>query len=134
MRGEPLATLVLLVHALYAALAVVTPFALALGLATQAPGAHWLVGWPARAFHLASTTFAALQAALGWPCPLTEWELALRGLPPGAAFLPASLEGLPGPASRAAVVLGVALHLCVGLAAQALLLRRSPARPQRLHP
>jgi hypothetical protein len=38
--------------------------------------------------------FVALQAALGWSCPLSELENTLAGRPAGTPFLPAD-AGIP---------------------------------------
>lgn len=115
-----LADLVNLAHAAYMAALAVAPFALLAGttVATGAPAARWLTHPLLRLFHLASSGFAVLQAALGWSCPLTDFEAALRGRPVGSMWLPTCLDGQP-PAAIGAAVVVIAVHLTVGAWAQA---------------
>jgi len=55
-------------------------------------------GWPwvrnrwFRGLHLGYVLFVALEAVVGWPCPLTVWEFQLRKLAGGATY-PGSFIG-----------------------------------------
>lgn len=72
-----LADLVLLAH---------VGFALFIVLGLAAVWVGWAAGWGwvrnrwFRGAHLAAMGVVVLETALGWFCPLTRWELALRRL------------------------------------------------------
>lgn len=79
---EPLVAGVRALHAIYVALLWTAPALLWAGLL-----AGRRASWLAR-LHLACLTFATLQLACGWPCPLTRLEEALAGRGPGSFVLP----------------------------------------------
>jgi hypothetical protein len=85
----------------------------------------------ARAAHLGALAFATVQQVLGWPCPLSVAENALRGRPLADPLLPA-LEAAARDAWRAApasLALVVALYLALSVVAH--LAHRAPSLPSR---
>lgn len=74
-----------LVHALYVAFVVTAPLWLLYGSIARVRG---LTSPVVRVAHAAAVTLVGLQAAFGWPCPLTWLEQELAGTTGGAAFLP----------------------------------------------
>ncbi len=74
-----------LVHALYVAFVVTAPLWLLYGSIARVRS---LTSPVVRGGHAAAVGFVGLQAALGWPCPLTRLEQALAGTTDGGAFLP----------------------------------------------
>jgi hypothetical protein len=79
-----LADFVLLLHAAFVLFVVG-------GLAATWIGAALGKAWAAnpwfRGLHLAAIVFVAAQSALGYDCPLTIWEDALRGARSGEGFI-----------------------------------------------
>jgi polyferredoxin len=76
-----LADAILLVHAAFVLFVVGGLFAIWLGIA----GGHdWARHRAFRLAHLAAIAFVAGESLLGFACPLTIWEDALRGREPGA--------------------------------------------------
>lgn len=74
-----------LVHGLYVAFVLTAPLWLLYGSLARVRS---LTSPVVRVGHAAAVAFVGLQAALGWPCPLTWLEQALAGTPDGGAFLP----------------------------------------------
>lgn len=70
-----LADVIAVGHALYA-LFVVVGFVLVLVGALR--GWEWVRDLRFRLVHLAATVLVAIEAFLGWTCPLTTWEHELR--------------------------------------------------------
>ena len=70
-----LADAVLVVHFAYVTFVV---GGLLLIWAGYAAGWRWVRNWWFRAAHLAAITFVAVETVLGFVCPLTLWEDALR--------------------------------------------------------
>ncbi len=81
MSGATLADLVLAVHAAFVLFVVGGLAAIWAGIALGRRFAFnpWL-----RAAHLAAIAFVALESVMGYACPLTLWEDALRGAPSGS--------------------------------------------------
>jgi hypothetical protein len=52
-----------------------------------AAGWIWVREWRWRALHLAAILFVATESMLGFACPLTVWEDALRGHQTGDGFI-----------------------------------------------
>jgi hypothetical protein len=79
-----LADLVLVVHALFVVFVVGGLLATWIGLAMGRPFARsrWF-----RGLHLAAIAFVVAETLLGYACPLTLWEAALRGDTSGQGFL-----------------------------------------------
>ena len=84
-----LADAIVLLHASYVAFIVLGQAAILLGAAlrwkwTRNPYFRWV--------HLAAIAIVAIEAALGWTCPLTLWENDLRAAAGGdfepGAFMP----------------------------------------------
>jgi hypothetical protein len=78
------ADLILLVHAAFVLFVVGGFAAICLGIARRASFAFnpWF-----RGAHLAAIGFVALETVLGYACPLTVWEAALRGTRGDEGFL-----------------------------------------------
>jgi Protein of Unknown function (DUF2784) len=57
-----------------------------------ARGWTWVRAWRWRVLHLAAILFVATESILGFACPLTVWEDALRGHRPGVGFLERWIE------------------------------------------
>ena len=76
MSDAALANAILVVHAAFVAFVVLALPATWLGVALGRPFARnrWFRGG-----HLAAIAFVVVQALLGYACPLTIWEDALRG-------------------------------------------------------
>jgi polyferredoxin len=74
--ASPLADLVL---ALHVGIVVFVVFGQAAILVGGWRGWRWVRGFKLRVAHLSLMLVIALQAWLGWLCPLTVWERALRG-------------------------------------------------------
>lgn len=74
--SSALADLVLVVHALFVLFVVGGLAATWVGLAFKLPFARnpWF-----RGAHLAAIAFVVIESVLGYVCPLTLWESALRG-------------------------------------------------------
>jgi hypothetical protein len=47
----------------------------------------WVRSWRWRALHLGGIVFVAAESLLKLPCPLTDWEDALRGRRPVGGFM-----------------------------------------------
>ena len=79
-----LADLVLVVHAGFVLFVVGGLLAIWIGLARGRPFARdpWF-----RGIHLAAIGFVVAEALLGYMCPLTIWEDALRGAPQEKGFI-----------------------------------------------
>ena len=79
-----LADFVLVVHALFVLFVVVALPATWVGIALDRPFAFnpWF-----RGVHLAAIAFVVAEALLGYACPLTTWEGALRGDTDGPGFI-----------------------------------------------
>ena len=93
-----LADAVLVVHALFVLFIVGGLAAIWIGVALDAPFACnvWL-----RSAHLGAIGFVTLESLLGFMCPLTIWEDALRGSQGGPGFIQRSIHAwlfwdLPG--------------------------------------
>ena len=71
-----LADFVLVVHAAFVLFVAGGLVATWIGLALDRPFAR---DWRFRAAHLAAIAFVVLETLLGYACPLTVWEDALRG-------------------------------------------------------
>ncbi len=76
-----LADAILLAHAAFVLFVVGGLFAIWLGIAG---GRAWARHRAFRLAHLAAIVFVAGESLLGFACPLTIWEDALRGRDPGA--------------------------------------------------
>ena len=76
MSDAALADAILVVHAAFVLFVVVGFAATWIGIATHRAFAYnvWF-----RAAHLAAIGFVAVESLLGYWCPLTTWEDALRG-------------------------------------------------------
>jgi hypothetical protein len=70
-----LADLVLVVHALFVGFVVLGQIAIVAGLLA---GRAWARHFGFRLAHLACVVFVVVQTWLGYTCPLTSWENALR--------------------------------------------------------
>lgn len=79
-----MADLILVVHAGFVLFVVGGLAAIWIGIALGMPFARdpWF-----RGFHLAAIAFVALESLLGFMCPLTVWEDALRGNTGGEGFI-----------------------------------------------
>ena len=79
-----LADLVLLLHAAFVVFIVGGLVATWVGAALDKPWARnqWF-----RGLHLAAIAFVVAQSLLGYTCPLTIWEDALRGVAAGEGFI-----------------------------------------------
>ncbi|HET9652849.1 MAG TPA: DUF2784 domain-containing protein [Usitatibacter sp.] len=79
-----LADLILVVHAAFVLFVVGGLLAIWIGLALGAPFARnrWL-----RGLHLAAIAFVVVESILGYACPLTLWEDALRGASGDRGFI-----------------------------------------------
>ena len=53
----------------------------------HAAGWRWVRNFKFRVAHLAAIVFVAGEALLGFMCPLTIWEDALRGVAPDKSFV-----------------------------------------------
>ncbi|MBL0142544.1 MAG: DUF2784 domain-containing protein [Betaproteobacteria bacterium] len=86
-----LADLVLLLHAAFVLF-------VAGGLVAIWAGAAFDRSWARnpwfRGLHLAAIAFVAVQSALGYACPLTIWEDALRGSADDAGFIQRGVRAL----------------------------------------
>ena len=84
MENDPLADTILFIH-----LALVLFIVLALPLILIGAARRWawvrLRRW--RTAHLAAIAFVALESLLGFACPLTVWEDALRGHQTGTGLI-----------------------------------------------
>jgi hypothetical protein len=78
------ADLVLLVHAAFVLFVVGGFAAIWIGIVRRASFAFnpWF-----RGAHLAAIGFVAIETVLGYACPLTVWEAALRGTARGEGFI-----------------------------------------------
>ena len=83
MSSALLADLVLAVHVAVVLFVVGGLGAIALG---GPLGWQWVRGFAWRAAHAAAIGFVALGAVVGWVCPLTVWEDALRRRAGEAAY------------------------------------------------
>lgn len=79
-----LADLVLIVHAAFVLFVVGGLVAIWVGNALQH---QWPVNPWFRGLHLAAIGGVVVESLLGWPCPLTVWEDALRGTDSGVGFI-----------------------------------------------
>jgi len=86
-----LADAILVVHAAFVAFVVAGLPAIWIGLAFGKPFARnpWF-----RGAHLAAIAFVVVETLLGFMCPLTEWEDALRGAASGQGFIERWLHAL----------------------------------------
>ncbi len=84
MSDAALADAILVVHAAFVAFVVLGLPAIWIGLALGRPFARnrWL-----RGAHLAAIAFVVAQTLLGYACPLTIWEDALRGASAQPGFI-----------------------------------------------
>ena len=84
MSAGALADAILLVHAVFVAFVVAGLPAIWIGLARGWRYARdpWL-----RGAHLGAIAFVVAESLLGYACPLTVWEDALRGRASGAGFI-----------------------------------------------
>jgi polyferredoxin len=82
--NSALADLILVIHAAFVVFVVGGLLAIWIGLAAHARFARnvWF-----RALHLAAIAFVVAEAILGYACPLTEWEDALRGVSGDRGFI-----------------------------------------------
>ncbi|MGE5096562.1 MAG: DUF2784 domain-containing protein [Betaproteobacteria bacterium] len=82
--NSALADLILVVHAAFVLFVVAGLAATWIGLAVGAPFARspWF-----RGLHLAAIAFVVVESVLGYACPLTLWEDALRGVSSDRGFL-----------------------------------------------
>ena len=78
------ADLVLLLHAAFVLFVV---GGLVATWAGEALGSGWARNPWFRGLHLAAIGFVVLQSVLGYTCPLTIWEDALRGTEAGEGFI-----------------------------------------------
>lgn len=86
------ADLVLLLHAAFVAFVVGGLAAVWLGAAL---GWAWVRHRAFRLAHLAAIAFVVVESVLGFTCPLTTWEDALRGTAPGGeGFIPRWVHAL----------------------------------------
>ncbi len=79
-----LADLILLVHAAFVLFVVGGLAATWIGAAL---GRNWARNPWFRGLHLAAIAFVVVQSVLGYTCPLTIWEDALRGASTGEGFI-----------------------------------------------
>jgi len=79
-----LADLILLVHAAFVLFVVGGLFATWAGAAM---GKAWARNPWFRGVHLAAIAFVVVESVLGYTCPLTIWEDALRGTAGGEGFI-----------------------------------------------
>jgi len=79
-----LADLILLVHAAFVLFVVGGLAAIWIGAAL---GRDWARNPWFRGLHLAAIAFVVAQSVLGYTCPLTIWEDALRGAATGEGFI-----------------------------------------------
>ena len=79
-----LADLVLLVHTAFVLFVVGGLVAIWVGAAL---GSGWARNPWFRGLHLAAIAFVVAQSVLGYTCPLTIWEDALRGVATGQGFI-----------------------------------------------
>ncbi|HEX5629286.1 MAG TPA: DUF2784 domain-containing protein [Usitatibacteraceae bacterium] len=79
-----LADLVLLLHAAFVVFVVGGLVAVWVGAAL---GWGWARNPWLRGLHLAAIAFVVVQSVLGYTCPLTIWEDALRGAATGEGFI-----------------------------------------------
>lgn len=79
-----LADLILLVHAAFVLFVVSGLPAIWAGAAS---GCGWARNPWFRGLHLAAIAFVVVQSVLGYTCPLTIWEDALRGAATGEGFI-----------------------------------------------
>jgi len=79
-----LADAILVVHAAFVLFVVAGLPAIWIGIALDKPFARnpWF-----RGAHLAAIGFVVIETLLGFMCPLTEWEDALRGSVSGKGFI-----------------------------------------------
>ena len=79
-----LADAVLVVHAAFVLFVVLGLPAIWIGIALDRPFAYdpWF-----RGVHLAAIAFVVVETLLGYMCPLTSWEAALRGDTSGEGFI-----------------------------------------------
>jgi hypothetical protein len=86
-----LADAILVVHAAFVVFVVAGLPAIWIGLALGKPFARnpWF-----RGAHLAAIAFVVVETLLGFMCPLTEWEDALRGAASGQGFIERWLHAL----------------------------------------
>lgn len=89
MRAEWLADAILVVHALFVIFVVGGLGAIWLGLALGKPFARnrWF-----RGTHLAAIAFVVAESILGYMCPLTIWEDALRGASSEKGFIARAIQ------------------------------------------
>lgn len=87
--NSALADLILVVHAAFVLFVVAGLAATWIGLAVGAPFARspWF-----RGLHLAAIAFVVVESVLGYACPLTLWEDALRGVSSDRGFLARSIH------------------------------------------
>lgn len=90
MRPSALADAILVVHAAFVVFVVAGLLATWAGLARGARFARspWL-----RGAHLAAIAFVVAESLLGYACPLTIWENALRSAPGGRGFIERAIHG-----------------------------------------
>lgn len=79
-----LADAILVVHALFVLFVTGGLIATWIGIATGAPFARNRLF---RGVHLAAIAFVVAESLLGYACPLTVWEDALRGSTAGQGFI-----------------------------------------------
>jgi hypothetical protein len=79
-----LADLILILHAAFVLFVVGGLAAIWVGAALDRP---WSVNPWFRALHLAAIGFVVVESLLGYACPLTVWEDALRGADSGTGFI-----------------------------------------------
>src|SRR5512140_1559503 len=82
--NSALADLILVIHAAFVVFVVGGLLAIWIGLAAHARFARNALF---RALHLAAIAFVVAEAILGYACPLTEWEDALRGVSSDRGFI-----------------------------------------------
>jgi hypothetical protein len=86
-----LADLILLLHAAFVLFVVGGLVATWVGAAC---GMAWARNPWFRGLHLAAIAFVVVQAVLGYTCPLTIWEDALRGTATGEGFIERGVRAL----------------------------------------
>lgn len=84
MSATSAADAILAVHAAFVLFVVGGLLAVWIGIAARRPFAYdpWF-----RGLHLAAIAFVALESLLGYACPLTTWESALRGVRSDEGFI-----------------------------------------------
>lgn len=84
MSATSAADAILAVHAAFVLFVVGGLLAVWIGIAARRPFAFdpWF-----RGLHLAAIAFVALESLLGYACPLTAWESALRGVRSDEGFI-----------------------------------------------